>query len=597
LGRIVGHQFGYLAMAHLHLPSLLSERADSHPEKTAYIFLGNGETESGRLTYGELERQARVIAGALRQHRSKGERALLLYPPGIEFIAAFFGCLYAGIIAVPFYPPRPRERASKIRAIAEDAGAAFLLTTSALLQGLRNRTAEATELEALIWMATDEVSRIGEPLENGLMEVRDTDLAFLQYTSGSTGAPKGVMVSHKNLMHNERMIEESFRHTSDSVVVGWLPFFHDMGLIGNMLQPLYLGSIGIFMSPMSFLQKPVRWLRAISNYRATTSGGPNFSFDLCVTKITPEQCEGLDLSSWDLAFNGSEPVRRETMDRFASTFAPYGFRREAFYPCYGLAEATLLVTGGVKADAPKAVSVGNAELQRGCVAIVAAGEGSSSSFVSCGHPSRDLEVVIVDPETATRCPKDGIGEIWVRGPTVTPGYWGKTGLTQETFSACLVDTLEGPFLRTGDLGFLEDGELYVTGRIKDIVIIRGRKHYPQDIELTVEQSHPDLKPDGGAVFVTEADGEASLVVAHEIRKERLRELNEKEIFGNVLEAVAAQHGLKVEAVVLLTPGGILRTSSGKVRRSACRQAFLDGSLVEGSVAVFGGLSGGPPSPM
>lgn len=581
-------------MPHLHLASILSERADRHAERTGYIFLNNGETESVRLTYGELDRQARVVAGYLQERHGKGERALLLYTPGIEFIVAFFGCLYAGVIAVPFYPPRPREHVAKIRAIAQDAGATFLLTTGALLNILKHRLAEAAELEALVWVATDELQSIGVPLEKGLVDVRETDIAFIQYTSGSTGAPKGVIVSHKNLVHNEQMIEESFQHSTSSVVVGWLPFFHDMGLIGNMIQPLYIGITGIFMSPMDFLQKPARWLRAISNYRATTSGGPNFSFDLCVAKIAPEQCEGLDLSSWDLAFNGAEPIRQDTLDRFAARFEPYGFRKEAFYPCYGLAEATLLVTGGVKRDAPKTLSVGNAELQQGRITIVAAEEGSSSSFVSSGRGWGDLEVLIVDPESSTRCPPDRIGEIWVRGPTVAQGYWGKDDLTQETFSARLQDTREGPFLRTGDLGFMKDGELYVTGRLKDILIIRGRKHYPQDVELTVGQSHPDLKPDAGAAFVVEGDGEARLVVAYEIRKERLGKLNVKEVVGNILEAVASQHGLKVEVVVLLAPGGLLRTSSGKVRRLACRQSFLDGSIKEASISVFGDLPGGPP---
>lgn len=595
-------------MVHLHLAGVLSEKAQLHPEKAVYVFLDDGEAEAGRLTYGELDRRARVIASGLRERHGKGERALLLYPPGLDFIAAFFGCLYAGIIAVPFYPPRPRERITKIRSLAEDTGAVLLLTTGTLLQGLKPRIAEAAELGELAWVATDELQGSATSTTDTLAEVRETDLAFLQYTSGSTGAPKGVMVSHRNLMHNERMIERCFRHTSDSVVVGWLPFFHDMGLIGNLLQPLYLGTTGVFMSPMAFLQKPVRWLRAISRYRGTTSGGPNFSFELCATKIAPEQREGLDLSSWDLAFNGAEPLRRDTMDRFAAAFAPHGFRREAFYPCYGLAEATLLVTGGEKSDAPTTISLGNAELQQGRVTALAAEENASCSLIGCGHPWGDLEIAIVDPQAATRCPPDRIGEIWVRGPTVAQGYWGKATLTEETFSARLADTREGPFLRTGDLGFIKDDELYITGRLKDILIIRGRKHYPQDIELTAGQSHPDLKPDAGAVFAVQAGdagGETRVVVVYEVRKERLRALNAREIAGNVQEAVASQHGLRVETVVLLMPGRLLRTSSGKVRRSACRQLFLDGTLLEDAISTSASASGRsaggaaqsqPPSP-
>ncbi|MCY7391119.1 MAG: fatty acyl-AMP ligase, partial [Leptolyngbyaceae cyanobacterium CAN_BIN12] len=439
-------------------------------------------------------------------------------------------------------------------------------------------------------------------------------LAFLQYTSGSTGTPKGVMVSHGNLLHNERMIQMAFQHTEETVVVGWLPLYHDMGLIGNLLQPLYLGRPCIFMSPVAFLQKPIRWLQAISRYKATSSGGPNFAYDLCTRKVTSEQRSQLDLSAWDLAFTGAEPIRADTLENFAATFADCGFRREAFYPCYGMAEGTLLISGGTKTEPPIIKQVDAVALEQNRVALIADEPAQVRSLIGCGYGWCGQTMRIVDPETYLQCPEGQVGEIWVAGDSVAQGYWKQPELTQTTFQAYITDTNEGPFLRTGDLGFLQENELFFTGRLKDIIIIRGCNHYPQDIELTVEQSHPSIrKPGCAAAFSVEITGEERLVVVAEVERryrerrraaqtetseterraltdrrqqspdpkaeaERNQPLDVEAIIGSLRQAVAAHHGLQVYGALLLKAGSIPKTSSGKIQRYACRTGFLTQGL-------------------
>lgn len=559
------------------LVNLLRQRARQQPDRTAYIFLENGETETGSLTYGELDRQARAIATTLQSLVTPGERALLLYPSGLEFITAFFGCLYAGVVAVPAYPPRQNQRLSRLQAIVTDARAKVTLTTSGLLDNIREQFARERELADLLCLATDRVDGEGESLWREPI-LSGSSLAFLQYTSGSTGTPKGVMVSHENLLHNERMVELAFGHTEKTIFVGWLPLFHDMGLIGNVLQPLYLGIPCVFMPPVAFLQKPIRWLQAISRYRATTSGGPNFAYDLCVEKITPEQREELDLGSWEVAFNGAETVRAETLERFATAFASCGFRREAFYPCYGMAEATLLVSGGVATEPPAIKNFHGPALEQNRIAVSETAGRDDRAIVGCGQTCLGQKIVIANPETLTRCAPDEVGEIWVSGSSVAGGYWNRSAQTEQTFRAYLTDTSEGPFLRTGDLGFLHDGELFITGRLKDLMIIRGRNHYPQDIELTAWNSHPSLAANAGAAFSIEVAGQEELVIIQEVERSSRRKLNVGEVTGAIRRAVAENHELETRAVVLLKPMSLPKTSSGKVQRGACKAAFLAGSL-------------------
>lgn len=558
------------------LVDLLRHRAARQPNDIAFTFLTDGEDEQVHITNLELDQKARAIGAWLESLGLTGNRALLLYPAGLDFIAAFFGCLYAGVVAVPVYPPRRNRSLARIQAIANDARAKVALTTEAVLQRVDPLIGDTPDLKRLTWLAT---CHVPEGMENR-WQTPDIDahtLAFLQYTSGSTGHPKGVMLDHANLLHNSALIAHAFEHTRSGLGVFWLPSYHDMGLIGGILQPLYIGRPNVLMSPMSFLTRPLRWLTAISRFGATTSGGPNFAYDLCVRKITPEERDTLDLSSWEVAFNGAEPVRAETLDRFAEYFAPCGFRREAFYPCFGLAEATLIVSGGYVKKAPVIRSFDAAALSAGqVVADVEPDADGVRMLVGCGQTLSDQEIVIADPQSFTRCPQGKVGEIWLRGPSVALGYWDKPDATESTFRAQLKDTGEGPFLRTGDLGFIEEGELFVTGRIKDMIILHGVNLYPQDIEYTVQQCHPRLRPDSGAVFSVERDGREQLIVVSEVDRRKLGDL--QEVFDAVRRAVSAEHEVGVDAIVLIKVGSIPKTSSGKIQRHACRNGYLAGSL-------------------
>ncbi|UCC64491.1 MAG: AMP-binding protein, partial [Anaerolineae bacterium] len=558
---------------------LLRWRALNQPYQRAYTYLVDGETEEIYLSYAELDRHARAIGALLQRNGLSGQRALLLYPPGVEYIAALFGCLYAGVVAVPAYPPNPvqlNRTLPRLQAILNDAQPLAALTTTMVLSLVEGLSVPGADLKVLRWLATDNVSSSLAEEWREPAASRDT-LAFLQYTSGSTSAPKGVMLTHGNLLHNSALIHRCFEHTPESQGVIWLPPYHDMGLIGGILQPLYGGFPVTLMSPLAFLQRPYRWLLAISRHRATTSGGPNFAYDLCVRKTTPEQRATLDLSSWEVAFNGSEPVRNETMERFATTFHPCGFRKEAFYPCYGLAEATLIVSGGAKAAPPVTRVVKGTGLEQNRAETAAIGHVDASTLVGCGRSLTDQQIVIADPETCCQCAPDEIGEIWVSGPSVAQGYWNRPDDTARTFQARLANTGEGPFLRTGDLGFLHEGELFVTGRLKDLIIIRGQNHYPQDIERSVEQSHPALRPGCGAAFSVEVGGEVRLVVVQEIR-DNIADLNMAEIAQTIRQVVTEQHELQAYGVLLLPPRSIPKTSSGKIQRHACREAFLSDNL-------------------
>ncbi|MDJ0731820.1 MAG: AMP-binding protein [Crocosphaera sp.] len=558
------------------LVDLLSYQANQKPEQTAYLFLQDGESESSRLTYQQLEHKVQSIAASLQSITQPGDRALMLYPPGEEFLTAFFGCLSAGVIAVPAYPPRSNHNFKRLKSIISDSQANVVLTTNELLEKIQSRFAEESQLKNVQCLATEDVpSQLRANWKKP--ELTKDTIAFLQYTSGSTGNPKGVMVSHQNLLHNERLIQMAMGHSQKTVFVGWLPLFHDMGLVGNIIQPLYLGIPSILMPPVAFLQKPIRWLQAITRYQATTSGGPNFAYDLCVRKITPEQCSDIDLKSWTVAFDGAEPIRAETLEAFTEKFAPYGFRREAFYPCYGMAETTLFVSGGLKTAPPVFHKINLKALGQHRIESTEADNTDSQTLVGCGQSFFD-KIIIVDPQSKTRCQPNQVGEIWVAGASVAQGYWNRPELTQETFHAYLADSHEGPFLRTGDLGFFHLGELYITGRIKDVIIIRGRNHYPQDIELTVEKSHPALRAGCGAAFsVTTNQGE-QLVIAQEVERSYLRKLNREEIVSTVRQAVFNNHELQVYGILLLKTASIPKTSSGKIQRHACKQGFLDDSL-------------------
>ncbi|MBX2866033.1 MAG: fatty acyl-AMP ligase [Leptolyngbyaceae cyanobacterium MAG.088] len=561
----------------LTLVDVLCHRAKVQPEKLAYVFLKGGEVEEESLTYAQLHRRVCSVAAFLQSQLVVGERVLLAYQPGLDFVLAFLACLYAGMIPVPAYPPRRNQKTSRLRSIVLNAQVHIALTSSNLGQSLERFCSNDSALSTLVWLPTDNVSdTLAEAWKP--VELSSEDIAFLQYTSGSTGNPKGVIVSHGNLLHNSEVIHDSFRHSSNSQGVIWLPPYHDMGLIGGVLQPLYGGFPVALMSPLDFLQKPLRWLHAVSKYGATTSGGPNFAYDLAVKKAKPEKLEGLDLSSWEVAFTGAEPVRAETLDRFTDTFAPYGFRREAFFPCYGMAESTLIISGGPKLVDNKLCHVNARLLEQNQVKAGVPGGIDTRVLVSCGPAVKDQEFVIVHPEQLQPCSPGNIGEIWVKGPSVAQGYWNQPELTEATFGVTLADTLDGPYLRTGDLGFVQDGDLFVTGRIKDLIIIRGQNHYPQDIELTVEKSHEAFRPNCGAAFAVDVKGAERLVVVYEVQRSFIREIDDESVFKGMRETVAAEHGLDLYAAVLVKTGSIPKTSSGKIRRRACREDFLGGEL-------------------
>ncbi|HEY0171708.1 MAG TPA: amino acid adenylation domain-containing protein, partial [Pyrinomonadaceae bacterium] len=561
------------------IAGLLQARAAESPDRVVYTFLPEGEAEARQLTFGSLDTRARAIGAELQRAGGRGGRALLLFPPGLEFVTAFLGCLYAGVVAVPAYPPRKKRGLHRLSSIAADAAPALVLTTSALSPVIQTWAAQTSLREEIPILSTDLVPD-GEAQNWRDPAVSPDALAFLQYTSGSTGSPKGVMVTHGNIVSNEEMIRCAFEQSESSVIVSWLPLYHDMGLIGGLLQPLYVGARCVLMSPVSFLQRPRRWLEVISEYRATTSGGPNFAYDLCVRKIPAAEREGLDLSSWRVAFNGAEPVRAETMERFARAFGPQGFRRRAFYPCYGLAEATLFVTGGEAEAEPRVASVSAAALREG--RAVDSDEGGRRTVVGCGGPGSGQQVLVVDPETRRPCAPGHVGEIWVAGASVARGYWERHEETERVFgvqtsveAAAQGDAVS--YLRTGDLGFLQDGHLFVTGRLKDLIIVRGRNLYPQDIEYSVESCHPSLRPGCGAAFSITVGDEERVVVVQEVDR-RIEGAEAEAIIADVRGAVAQEHELSLHDVVLIRVGSIPKTSSGKIQRHACREGYLAGSL-------------------
>lgn len=537
------------------LIEILRFRAAMQPDDFAFTFLDDGEIHGATLTYRELDLRSRSIAVLLQERIQPGARVLLLYQPGLEFITAFFGCLYAGVVAVPVPVPnfrrsnRSNASMNRLLAIAADAGSSAVLSTSEIFKRLDG----TNPLLHREWIATDVISNDASAAWLDPRADQQT-LAFLQYTSGSTAAPKGVMISHGNLLHNLASGFQFAGNDASTISVSWLPMTHDMGLIDGVLQPVYSGSPAYLMSPAAFLQRPVRWLRAISRYRASRSGAPNFAYELCARKITPEDCHGLDLSSWRIAYNGAEPVRQETLDMFTSIFAAYGFRSSALRPCYGLAEATLFVSGKSGTDSDLL--------------------SSFPAAVSCGRPTPEMRVRVVHPESLQLCQPGETGEIWIAGPSIASGYWNRSEQTTRTFHAYTADG-QGPFLRTGDLGFGHAGELYVTGRCKDVLIVRGAKHYPQDIEHTAERQHPAIRPGGVAVFSCGVNSSVDLIaLMAEIDARRMVPDFAQVITADIRRAVAESHGVQLHAVILVGPGAIPRTTSGKLQRFACREIFL-----------------------
>jgi acyl transferase domain-containing protein/acyl-CoA synthetase (AMP-forming)/AMP-acid ligase II/acyl carrier protein len=545
-------------------------RACQQPDDLAYALLQDGEVADS-LTYARLDEQARAIACQLHAVEATGT-ALLLYPSGLDFIAAFFGCLYADVTAVPLFPPRRNRSDARFGVIRAACDAKFALTTSIVLQDIERRA----ELESLHFIATD--NTVGTAPAAPLRNPPDNAAAYLQFTSGSTSLPKGVIVTHAGLLSTLTDLDRGLRHSRRSVMVSWLPLFHDMGLIYGIAQPLYGGFPCYLMDPAAFLQRPVRWLEAISRYGGTHSAAPNFAFDLCTRTVREDDKAGLDLHRWQVALNGAEPVRADTLRRFTAAFARCGFTSKAFCPGYGLAESTLKVTA-VRRDAEPTVLRLRADgLLRRRVEEADDGTPDARTLVGCGVSEIGARIAIVDPEAQQECGPSQIGEIWVKSASAARGYWGRDIETAETFAAQLSGGSEGSFLRTGDLGFLKNGELFVAGRLKDVIVIRGMNHYPQDIELTVERCHPALRPGCGAAFALEVNGEEQLIIAQEVERTRLRSTDMQEVVRAIRMAVAREHDLAVQAIALLRPASIPKTSSGKVQRRACCDQFQAATL-------------------
>jgi acyl-CoA synthetase (AMP-forming)/AMP-acid ligase II len=552
------------------LVDVLRWRARASPERAAYGFSARGEGAPSWVSYGALHERCARWASALRARQGPGARALLLCAPGLDYVTAFLSCLTAGVVPVPAYPPPRREwqrPMQRLGALAEDAGAAFVLVTPDVAARSEARASAPAALRRLSWISTEELDAFASD-RAGIRAPTPDDVAFVQYTSGTTDDPKGVVVTHAALWHNLAAIRECFQVGPDDRSVIWLPPYHDMGLVGGLLEALFAGFPALLLPPLRFVQQPASWLRAITQVRATVSGGPNFAYDLCVRRIPAEQRAGLELSSWRVAFNGAEPVQAETLGRFRAAFAAHGFRAEAFHPCYGLAEATLLVAGarGVRQERFDAHALDGGR-------AVPTAHGTGRTLVACGRPFGGDQLFIVDPIRRAPCDSDRVGELWVRGPSVTSGYWnrGADGLLADE----LAGEGAGPFLRTGDLGFLHGGELFVTGRLKDLIVVRGRNHYPQDIERTVQRSHGWLRADDGAAFAVDGESGEALVVVQAVERPHLARLPAPDVTQAIVEAVAREHGVQVAHLVLVRPGAIPRTTSGKVARGACRRLFLE----------------------
>ncbi|MGK7944683.1 MAG: fatty acyl-AMP ligase, partial [Microcystaceae cyanobacterium] len=497
---------------------LLRGRATQTPEGHAYTFMVSGKKPTPPLTYGELDRQARAIAALLQSYQAKGERALVLYPQSLEVVAAFCGCLYAGVIAIPVPPPesgRLKRTLPRLRSIVKDANATFALITEEILGLIESVKDEFPEFDSMRWIDTATIDlELADKWEDP--QVDKDALAYLQYTSGSTSTPKGVMLSHFNLMHHCSYLQQACGYDENSVTCTWMPYFHDYGLVEGITVPLYNGTPCYLMSPFSFIKRPVQWLKNITQFKVTHSQAPNFAYDLCIRRVKPKDIASLDLSSWQAAGNAAEPINPKVMAKFVETFSPCGFKWETFAPAYGLAEYTLLVSSKPKGTKPVFAHLDAPSLEKDKIVDT---EPSKSKGVrtlpSCGRLTCETEVAIVNPDTFVRCAEDEVGEIWAKDPSMAQGYWQREDATIETYKAHIAETNEGPFLRTGDLGFMKDGELYITGRIKDLIIIRGTNHYPQDIEWTVQHLNNVFRSDYGAAFSINDDGEEQLVVVQE----------------------------------------------------------------------------------
>jgi acyl-CoA synthetase (AMP-forming)/AMP-acid ligase II len=553
----------------------LNAGCERSPEQRVYTVLNDDGGEAQSCDFAGLHARVESVASHFAERGLQGKTVMLLVRDSLTFIQVFLGALWAGVIPVPAAAPRRGQAGDVLAAIGCDAGisAAVVdrLNESRIRQQIGNLVGEEQ------WLTAEDLLMNGKGMS--LSDISPRDTAFLQYTSGSTGKPKGVVVTHSNLLSNQKALQLALGTNSNSVYASWLPLYHDMGLIGHALPAVYVGAPCILIQPTSFLQQPIRWLRAISRYGATHSGGPNFAYELCLEKTGVDTCEDLDLSSWRCAFNGGEPVRSDTVERFCGAFRRYGFKRSAMYPCYGLAESTLVVTGSAAGMDPRQLTVSKRDLEAGRAQMSQFPEELPDpiTLVSSGAPVGNATVVIVQPEDRVLVEDENIGEVWTSSESVCAGYYRREQESRSQFRALLKGTSSPRYLRTGDLGFMKDGHLYVTGRLKDLIIIRGQNYYPHDLEAAASKSSPLLARGlAAAVSVQSPDSSQALCVVCELTRQGWLHGNPEQLRADVREAIARDHGLRVHRVVLIRPGSLPRTTSGKIRRSACRDALAQG---------------------
>lgn len=556
------------------LVAVLEHRAATQGDERALIFLTDRGAEDSVLTFRQLHDAATAVARRLAAVAKPGDRALLVFPPGLEFVVAFFGCLIARVIAVPMMVPRRQSSRDSSASIMANCKPVLALTSPAL--ALRDDLGARFAAHGLQWLEVDLTPGVPDAIE--LPRPQVNDIAFLQYTSGSTSDPKGVVVTHAMLLANMAMAQKALGTGKHSTCVNWLPLYHDMGLILGVVGSMYLGALCVLLAPSGFIQRPLTWLRAISHYRAEITASPNFAYDLCVARLRADQMEGVDLSSWKIILVGAEPIRATTLEKFIETFSPWRLAPLAINPGFGMAEATLIVSMSPVGAGHDTRTLSRAALQANAIRNPD-DKDDAHVLVGCGYPIPDSRLAIVDPQTLRRLPPDTVGELWIEGPHVARAYWDNPGATTASLQA-RIEGEDGVWLRSGDLGFLDSaGQLFITGRMKDLIIIRGMNHYPQDIELTVERAHPALRQNGGAVFsVPDDHGEETLVVVQEVERTARNRIDPEEITGIIREAVATEHEAFARHIVLIRPQTLPKTTSGKVQRSLTRKLWQEGKL-------------------
>ncbi|GAA1932461.1 fatty acyl-AMP ligase [Streptantibioticus ferralitis] len=571
--------FELLAQLAPTLPEASRLRGEKQPDNVAYVFLRDGETPEQTLTYGQLDTAARAGAAALDAAGLSGGAAVLLYPSGLEFISTLLACMYAGIAGAPVQVPTRRRSMHRVRRIADDVGTSTILTTAAVKRELEEGFGDLPELAGLTLLDTESMQDFPTDDWAGSPPGPD-DIALLQYTSGSTGDPKGVEVTHANFRSNVAETIELWPLRSDGTVVNWLPLFHDMGLMFGVVMPLWSGIPAYLMAPQAFIRRPARWLEAISRFRGTHAAAPSFAYELCVRSATDAGLPpGLDLSSWRVAVNGAEAVRWATVRAFTEAYAPAGFRPQAMCPGYGLAENTLKLSGSPEDREPTVLRLDAEALQEGRVAPLAGPELGGVPVVGCGVTVGTSHLSIVDPATGIAQQADQVGEIWINGPCVARGYHGRPADSAEAFGARIVGQEQrGTWLRTGDLGFLHGDEVFIAGRLKDLVIHQGRNYYPQDIELSAEKSDPALHPNCAAAFAVDDGHTERVVLLVEADGRALRNGGGDSLRARVRDAVRDGQRLWIDEIVLVRRGSLPKTSSGKMQRREARRRYLDGEF-------------------